>query len=335
MSNSSALYGQLNNSQVQDKNFEFFLPFEGYFTDIQKNAYPKNIGGKFVDGKIGKAVHLNGLGEYIRLQRKFFDQYETLSVSLWIKPEKSEEEQIVLWQGESEEDLSIEKGARLIVSPDGTEVIFKMQENNEELILNSSIEKNSWNHVVITLRNPNSLSPSARLFVDGNLTSSISFDGRLNTDLNTSLFIGRPRAKNYFFKGGIDELRFYSADLSEPQVKLLFDEGVSCYKDSDCGISGKTIFCKNDSLCTKNIYFSCILPGKNSYCQNITKDFCKQCDLNCSEGKCIEKSTPIEIPENNSQIVQQPEASPSFFKKLKCKIFHPFSKEKYLNCRSI
>lgn len=330
--NSFALVGEENKTKVQENNLEFYLPFEDSFSDVKSNAGPTNIGGKFVEGKIGKAVQLNGLGEYIVLQRKFFDQHKDFSVSMWIMPSKSDEEQILLWQGESKEDLSIKSGARMSVSSNGTEITFKMESIVRDLSVKGRIEKDVWSHITLVLRGADSRSPSANLYIDGNLSSSTALNSTLNRNLNSSVIIGAPRLKKFYFKGKIDELHFYSSALSESQAKELFDEGVDCYKNIQCGEDILNEFCFLNLLCKNSTTYICGNPGKNSQCQIFTQNNCAVCELGCENGKCVEKNLPAEIPENDSIEFQRPEIKISIFRKIKCRIFHPFTKGNYLIC---
>jgi hypothetical protein len=67
---------------------------------------------------------------------------------------------------------------------------------------------------------------------------------------------------------------------------------ITCSKNTDCGINGFTgqMFCKEDDLYDKFVYFNCINPGQeDSFCkQTLVDKIVYECKFGCSDAKCNE-----------------------------------------------
>jgi len=84
-----------------------------------------------------------------------------------------------------------------------------------------SLSLNTWHNVVIT----RTYNTNWKLYLDGNLLATqTSYD--LTTDLSGTVQYLGANAGNYYFDGGMDQVRVFASDLTATQVKLLYNENI-------------------------------------------------------------------------------------------------------------
>lgn len=305
--------------------------FEDNFTDSVGNYNPVESTVNFAEGKIGRAIEFDRSNEYISFPYDFLEESESLTVSLWVYPKTvGNIYQIVLWEGNKEGDgFGPENEAHLSIDYKAKEAQFWMKGKYRDLVVKGNISKDEWNHIAIVLKDLGSTEPLAKIYIDGNMTDIKKIKSALARNYTKPMQIGSPNNRKYPFSGKIDELRIYEEVLTDSQIAGLLREGIACLSDENCGTNSTVNYCWGNFLCTNKTSPLCLNQGKNSRCELEEKTSCAPCEYGCEEASCIIKELEI----NNAEIkTNKINEGYSFFRKLKCKLFHPFNDGQYSLC---
>ncbi len=77
----------------------------------------------------------------------------------------------------------------------------------------------AWNHVLCTYDGTN-----IKVYVNGNLIAQAAQTGAVTADVTTALNVGRDSAASGFFSGQIDEIKFWTYDLTAYQAKIEYNQ---------------------------------------------------------------------------------------------------------------
>ncbi|HDO26941.1 MAG TPA: hypothetical protein ENH02_02380 [Bacteroidetes bacterium] len=157
-----------------------------------------------------------------------------ISISLWIKMEEQPNNDYIIaldrWNGWK---LNLQTSDFLFftvkaITPDGDTSYYNRDSNP------TSIDSLKWTHVVVTFKDG-----TMNFYVNGDLVKAwtdtpgtpIAVDNiplSIGSDLPTDVYTteeGSPFYVNWggYFKGDIDDIRFYNTSLTGPQVKALYD----------------------------------------------------------------------------------------------------------------
>ena len=150
----------------------------------------------FTEGKIGKAITLNGTDQYIEFARKTFKNGNEVSVSLWLKRSG---------------------GGLYMVDCDDFGVFAQDTEAGLAISLPSTnsakgtITKNVWAHLVGTYDGKN-----IKVYINGVLAETKKHAGNIMGN-DQNLQLGKT------WGGSIDDLFIYNKVLSQAEVNQLFD----------------------------------------------------------------------------------------------------------------
>jgi hypothetical protein len=100
--------------------------------------------------------------------------------------------------------------------------------NNISLVGTSNINDDFWHHIAMTVElDIGTSNCTINLFVDGNIDNTITTNGIINAVQHSSYktYIGSRNGNINFFRGYIDELRFYNTALSANMIVELFNYG--------------------------------------------------------------------------------------------------------------
>ena len=96
------------------------------------------------------------------------------------------------------------------------------------IILNTPIIVNDsqWHHIVSTI-NVNNNSGNISIYIDGILQNSISSPGSITAILHggEKTYIGSKDGNSNYFRGNMDELRFYNSILTPTEITQLYSYG--------------------------------------------------------------------------------------------------------------
>ena len=88
---------------------------------------------------------------------------------------------------------------------------------SDESDLEKGVWERGWHHVVVTYDGN-----TIKLYLDGNLVDSESFEGGIRSS-RQAYKLGFTTLQYYFWKGALDDLRFYSGTLSASDVQKLYN----------------------------------------------------------------------------------------------------------------
>jgi len=327
---------------VSEDDIVYFYKFEDNLEDETETSKPQKFGGEFIDGKIGRALRFRG-GEYVRTFERYFDKHDDLSLSLWLMPEGTTlRHQMIIWQGdEGSGGYEATDEAILSLNPDGDVLTFRMMGFPNDLMVNSAVSKDVWSSVVVTVRNLDTSSPTANLYLNGVLVSSNTTDNGVPRNQTATMNIAKPGANRMYFKGSIDELIFYNKAITEEEISGIFQEGVKCSSDIDCGGNSTETYCIGNESCTNHTTVICVNPGlPSSFCSNQSEIICEDCPHGCENGSCLEfNGTALgggfnlnPSKDDDPDILNRGQAG--FFKKVWCWLINPSDKSGYQSCLS-
>ena len=188
--------------------------------DISQNDRIKAIERpKSVAGFIGKAVKFDGTSLLEIDSPVTFDRKTPFSVAAWIKPTSGGPVCILSKNNDRKQlrgfDIMLRKGKLSV------HLIHKWNSNAIQVSTVSSIRTGRWQHLLVTY-DGSSKASGVRIYLDGvpqatsapynNLTGEIT--------VNEPLRFGR-RSTSAFYKGELDDVRFYQRVLPEEEAKQL------------------------------------------------------------------------------------------------------------------
>jgi hypothetical protein len=168
----------------------------------------------FTDGKINKAVQLNGSTEFLQLPTDIAN-HQNLTVSTWVKWDGGADRQRVFDFGGGEDQYMF-----LTYSSNIQSLRFAMKNGAEEQALEtalpSPIRIDNWVHLALTIGDA-----EVRIYVNGELAVSSGDITIRPMDIRPCLnYIGRSQfVADPMFKGSIDDFRVYNYELSAEDIK--------------------------------------------------------------------------------------------------------------------
>jgi len=224
-----------------------YYPFEGNADDVSGNGNHgvENGGPLYVGGVCGEGISLDGVDDYIDLQRPLIPSAADFSFNAWIRPE------------------IIQSLITIVSQYDGFSAgrfTLQCHENNRRLYCftywngadrvirsNTSIELDIWQMVTVT-RNGDTLS----VYLDGDKGDSLEIPGlQVLTEVNTALGQA-PYHGGWPFDGIMDEVRLYDRALSASEIHRLalacapepvaFHVDGTTGDDADDGLTRETAF---------------------------------------------------------------------------------------------
>lgn len=166
---------------------------------------------KWIDGKFGKALELDGKTWGEVPDADSLDLTSALTIEAWVK----------LYGGGEGTQSAVEKGSAWIegeynlaaLYSNGT--ILQMRDLPEECNdenIGSNIQDNKWHFLVGTWDGS-----TIKLYIDGNLDREMPCAGTLLTN-NEPLFIGARGGTQRFIIGALDEIKIYNYALSREEI---------------------------------------------------------------------------------------------------------------------
>lgn len=181
-----------------------YFNFDDNLTD-QAGSTPtgtNNGGASFIEGKAGKAISLNGSGQYIEFPRKTFRSGNNVSVSLWFKRTGNAGLYFLICN-----DFGIfthsEGYAGIAISVPDTDNAH------------GTISQDEWTHLVGTYDGTN-----IKAYINGVLKETKSWPGDISgvdENLKVGMFF------NEYWSGSVDDLFIYNKVLSQAEVDQLFN----------------------------------------------------------------------------------------------------------------
>jgi len=194
--------------------------FEGTANDSSGNGRNGTAMGDpiFVAGKIGQAISLDGIGDYVEITGyKGILGANPFSISAWIRTTLPEEQQIVYYGTNV-------NGQRCEFRVDDTGDV-RMGAGGGQVTSLTTVNDGGWHHVVVTIsENATNSSSDLRVYIDGqdNTEESTDLDPLFDIVADSDVTIGyRPSQNDRYFMGQIDDVRIYDRVLSQEEIAWL------------------------------------------------------------------------------------------------------------------
>lgn len=194
--------------------------FDGDAKDISANGFDGEAqGGKYVEGKIGQAIELNGTNEWVNVPKRL-GSFEEITFAHWVKC------------------TGRENGWRVFFNVNGWkagDIHYQLHPNNKvEFSIHSNPggndsfadyaivgnELNKWVHITTAY---SAIEEKIRFYVDGELDAERDWGG--NPGVLDPGRIGDWGGSRQW-QGMIDEFLIFNTVLSEGDIKSVMDEGI-------------------------------------------------------------------------------------------------------------
>lgn len=163
-------------------------------------------------GIIEDAIEFDGTGDYFEVGDTPFDITNKLSISIWIKPDNFDHNQMPISKSYLAYEILIK----------ATSVHFYLSGN--ELYGTFSLSTAAWNHIVVTY-DENGGDDNKIIYIDGSKLISETQAGAIATNAYDLTFGKRPTQANYDYDGFIDEVGVWDRILSPAEVSDLYNGG--------------------------------------------------------------------------------------------------------------
>jgi hypothetical protein len=212
-----------------------FYPFNGNANDVSGNGFNGNVFGAELttdkDGNTSSAYSFDGNDDYISIPHNVSFNFESsdFTISLWALTSEDQvahgglNDIIRKWNGNAEGyPYSISYRNSSLINSDTDKYIFAQYNSQTCAATNSStsglVNNSVFSHIVF-LREGNTV----KQYVDGTLVGEFNdLNGACTTNNTADVTIATRGNLVRFFKGKIDNVRFYSRALSQSEVASLF-----------------------------------------------------------------------------------------------------------------
>lgn len=195
--------------------------FDGDAKDISANEFNGELqGGKFVDGKIGKAIELNGTNEWVNIN-KAMGSFEEVTFTYWVKSTGREGQWRVFFNtnGWKAGDIHYQ------LHPDNKKVEFSINGNpgGNDSFANYVLagdEMNKWVHIATAY---SAKEKKIRFYINGELDIENNWGG--NPGVLDPGRIGDWGGSRQW-QGLLDEFAIFNTVLSEGDIKSVMNDGL-------------------------------------------------------------------------------------------------------------
>jgi len=210
-----------------------YYPFDSNADDASENGNDLTPSGSpaYVAGKVGKAVKLNGAGDYLRNSSdgsKFNMGTDSFSIAFWMNASSKQYTSVsgnsvgfIVSKRKNGEGSGYQVGYTSTVSANPTNAGVPM--SVQAFGVNSksnSVSASNWHHIV-SVYNKDRLDVS--IYVDGTLDVTFTRTTAFNGDSVDSFYVGKYDGSPHYFNGTIDEMRIYKTALTAEQVQMLYE----------------------------------------------------------------------------------------------------------------
>jgi hypothetical protein len=204
--------------------------------DSGNNNHAVNNGATYYSdrfGNIGAAGYFNGTNSYMVVQNPSFTFSDTgdFTYSFWIRKEVQPSAGIVLMTGVNT------TGVFITILQGGSQTTFGTNKQQSAWIYISCPHTlNVWDHYVCSYN-----SNAMKLYKNGNLESTGTFNHTGTFAQNVPLFIGKGIASGNFL-GGIDDIGVWGRELSAIEVLDLYNNSVTSLNEFQTNTDGSLLF---------------------------------------------------------------------------------------------
>ncbi len=176
-----------------------------------------------VDGRVGRAVRLRGIGHLEAKELLDYDYNDSFSLAAWIQPESPEG--IILSRSQTFNAHDENSGRGVTLALEEGRLKLKLIGRMDDWIIVSSrqaLELNRWTHVAATY-DGSRLAGGITLYIDGRKTGTVAELDYSNGGIKTKepFRIGAGADKGSGLLGSIDEVAVYDRELTADEASML------------------------------------------------------------------------------------------------------------------
>jgi hypothetical protein len=183
-------------------------------------------GAEWTTGQITGALNFDGSDDYIEIpdNDNSLDMDNQITIAAWIKPnDNSYYYCIAAKQPSGSADEDALGNYAFVVNGNYLEFCYQTDAEGTYVFYDStsSVEVGVWQHVAVTLKAGDSI----RFYINGEPAGTwLQMDtfGIVNDE---PLRIGKIKADDYYFYGGIDDVRIYNRVLTDTEIGQLYQQG--------------------------------------------------------------------------------------------------------------
>jgi len=176
-------------------------------------------GPRFVPGRLGQAIDLNGRGQTVRIPHNArLKPRDQITISAWIKPTECSDRWREVYRkedGEARHLLAIAKDSGFYGLWCGLGINGEYVERGAPLS-RDQLKDGRWHLVTVTYDGT-----VIQFYADGKQIGTADADGKLDTQGTRPAYIGSLGGRSEFFPGGIDDVRVYDRALSAREIEML------------------------------------------------------------------------------------------------------------------
>jgi hypothetical protein len=208
-----------------DDSLVLYLPFDEVdgqiVRDVSRYGNDGELkgGAELVDGRIGKAVSLNGVDAYVEVLDNDIFAGTVVTLEAWFRTESSENFPII-WK-----EKTAGGGSYWVrVEPPNNRIrcLFRDKQDTVAIpVAGSPYNDGDWHHMAATLGDN-----VARLYIDGNLENEVASNvGEFDSVMNMGIGVRYLDNLDTFSEGSIDEVRVWNRALSQDEIKANMNKG--------------------------------------------------------------------------------------------------------------
>ncbi len=176
-------------------------------------------GPRYVPGRFGKAIELNGRGQTVRIPHHArLKPGDQITISAWIKPTECSDRWREVYRkddGEARHLLAIAQDSGFYGLWCGFGIGGEYVERGTPLS-RARLKDGRWHLVAVTYDGE-----TIRFYADTKQIGSAAVGGKLDTEGTRPAYIGSLDGRSEFFPGGIDDVRVYDRALSAKEIQAL------------------------------------------------------------------------------------------------------------------
>lgn len=189
-------------------------------------------------GNANSALYFDGIDDYISIphtERLNFGYNEDFTISLWIEPHENQldlngESNAIIYKWNDQGTTQYPYCIRYFneTEIDYTEYTiscarYDFSRNVSEVLSNSNARNNGWNHIVFVKEGANLYIYQNNILANTSVDNSIA-STKNNLDITIGCRLPNSTPSGRYFRGKIDDIKFYNKALDSSEVDLLYNE---------------------------------------------------------------------------------------------------------------
>jgi large repetitive protein len=180
----------------------------------------------WIAGRINGALNFDSVNDYVNIpdDDNSLDITSQITIAAWIKPNDYSYYYIVAKQPSGSAEGYAAGNYEFALNGSYLEFLHQIYAEGGDEYYDStlSVTKGVWQHVAVTLK----ANESVKFYINGEPAGTSPQNTPFGIVNNEPVRIGRIKSDEYWFYGGIDDVRIYNRALSGTEIQKLYQRGV-------------------------------------------------------------------------------------------------------------